>query len=358
MPISASIAKYLIDNMNTAVLLFGENMTLSTMNVASEHLLSVSCRQVKGLRLDLLLPNNENLMEVIGKAMTQGSAITEYEVSIHLPSMQSTVVDCTVSPIAVPGSGNGLIMELINSDSVNRISRKQNLIQQQTTAKESTRAMAHEIKNPLGGIRGAAQLLARELPDERFQEYTQIIINEADRLRNLVDRMMTPHKKLNINKVNIHEVIEYVCSIIEAEAKRPFNLVRDYDPSLPELEADRELLIQALLNVVRNAVQAIPEKGEIVIRTRVQYQASIINRTYNLALCINIQDNGPGIPPEIEESVFFPMITGRAEGSGLGLAIAQSLIQKHGGLIEYHREDDLTNFTILLPLENDHEQPI
>jgi two-component system nitrogen regulation sensor histidine kinase GlnL len=358
MPIPAAVAKTLFDNLNTAVLLFEDDMRLSAMNIASEHLLSVSCRKVKGMTMDTLLPNNKSLRSMAKKALTLGSPITEYEISIHLPSLNSILVDCTISPITTPGNGCGLVMELVSTDSVNRISRKQSLIQQQSTAKESSRAMAHEIKNPLGGIRGAAQLLARELPDDRFREYTQIIINEADRLRNLVDRMMTPHRQLNIEKINIHEVLEYVCSLIEAEARLPFNLVRDYDPSLPELKADREQLIQALLNVIRNAVQAIPTEGEIVIQTRIQYQVSIINHTYNLALRINIQDNGPGIPAEIEDSIFFPMITGRAEGSGLGLSIAQSLIQKHGGLIEYTRDNDLTVFTILLPLDNDHAQQL
>jgi len=218
--------------------------------------------------------------------------------------------------------------------------------------------MAHEIKNPLGGIRGAAQLLEQELTDESLREYTQIIISEADRLRNLVDRMMAPHKQLSLQKINIHEVLEYVCSLIQAEAENPFELTRDYDPSLPEFEADREQLIQALLNVVRNAIQAIPENGEILIQTRIQYQANIVEKTYNQAMKINIQDNGPGIPAEIEDSVFFPMITGRAEGSGLGLSIAQSLIQKHGGLIEYHRRDEVTEFSILLPLERQYEQDL
>lgn len=358
MTVSENIAKYLMDNMNTAVLLFDEDLHLSTMNIASEHLLSLSCRQVIGTHLNDLLPNNKSLQEIIEKSLTQGNTITEYEVSINLPSMTSILVDCSVSPITVPGNGNGLLMELINSDSLNRISRKQNLVLQQTTAKESTRAMAHEIKNPLGGIRGAAQLLEQELSDESLREYTQIIISEADRLRNLVDRMMAPHKQLSLQNVNIHEVLEYVCSLIQAEAENPFELTRDYDPSLPEFEADREQLIQALLNIVRNANQAIPEKGEILIQTRIQYQASIVEKTYHQAMKINIQDNGPGIPPEIEDSVFFPMITGRAEGSGLGLSIAQSLIQKHGGLIEYHRRDEVTEFTILLPLERHYEQDL
>ncbi len=355
MPITNVTAKFLMDNMNTAVLLLDEDLTLSSMNVASEHLLSMSCRQVVGYRLNELLPNNPSLQGVIEKSLTQGGTITEYEVNIHLPNMNSVMVDCSVTPLSKPGEGNGVLMELIDSDSVNRISRKQKLLQQQSTAKESTRAMAHEIKNPLGGIRGAAQLLEQELEDESLREYTQIIISEADRLRNLVDRMMTPHKQSILRKINIHEVLEYVCSLIQAEAKNPFTLTRDYDPSLPELNADREQLIQALLNVARNAVQAIPEQGEILVQTRIEYQPNIVDTTWNLAIKINIQDNGPGIPEDIEDSIFFPMITGRPEGTGLGLSIAQSLIQKHGGLIEYQREDDVTVFSILIPLENHHE---
>lgn len=351
MPISDTIAKYLMDSMSTAILLFDENKEVSTMNIASEHLLSVSCRQVKGMKISELLPNNPSLHQIIEKSVTQGNTITEYEISINLPSMTSITVDCSVSPIQVPNDGNGILMELVNSDSLSRITRKQNLVQQQSTAKESTRSMAHEIKNPLGGIRGAAQLLEQELQNESLREYTQIIINEADRLRNLVDRMMTPHSRVERQNVNIHEILEYVSNLIEAEADKPFELIKDYDPSLPELYADREQLIQAMINILRNAVQAIPDHGNIIVQTRIQYQANIVDKTWNLALKISIQDNGPGIPPEIKDSLFFPMITGRAEGTGLGLSIAQSLIQNHGGLIEYQRKNNLTEFSILLPLD-------
>ncbi|MCG8326008.1 MAG: ATP-binding protein [Thiotrichales bacterium] len=356
MTVSEDTAKYLLDHVSTAVLLFDETLCLSTMNISSEHLLSISCKQAEGIKLEELLPNNLALEEIICKSLTQGSPITEYEITLNLPSLSTILVDCTVAPVPIPGDGDGLLMELTNSDALNRISRKQRLIQQQMTAKESSRAMAHEIKNPLGGIRGAAQLLEQELDDSAVREYTQIIISEADRLRNLVDRMMTPHKQLNLQETNIHEVLEYVCSLVEAEATVGFTLERDYDPSLPAFAADREQLIQALLNVVRNAAQAIPPDGLIVVKTRIEYQVNIIDQPWNLAIKITVQDNGPGIPPEIEDSIFFPMITGRAQGSGLGLSIAQTLIQKHGGLIEYQRNNKLTEFTVLLPLENYHDR--
>ncbi len=351
MPISETVAKYLIDNLNTAVLLFDSACRLETMNVASEHLLSMSCKQVQGTHIKELLPNNPALNEIMNRALEQGNTTTEYEITIHLPSMTTMLVDCSISPLAVPGDGQGLLVEMVSCDSLNRITRKQNLVQQQTTAKESTRAMAHEIKNPLGGIRGAAQLLEQELDDESLHEYTGIIINETDRLRKLVDRMMAPHSKIVLTTFNIHEVLEYVCSLIKADAKKRFEVMRDYDPSLPNVNADREQLIQAFINLARNAVQAIADNGKIIVQTRVRYQANILDTTWKTAMRISILDDGPGIPAEIEDHIFFPMITGRAEGTGLGLSIAQSLIQNHGGLIEYQRTEPWTEFSVLLPME-------
>mgnify|MGYP002621766087 CR=1 FL=1 len=215
--------------------------------------------------------------------------------------------------------------------------------------------MAHEIKNPLGGIRGAAQLLEMELDNEGLYEYTKIIINESDRLRNFIDRMLTSSAQAEKKAMNIHEVLEYVVSVVTAENSHSINIEKDYDPSLPDITADREQIIQALLNLLRNAIQAIDEDGLITLRTRVQRQVTIQNQLNRHVIVIDIIDDGPGIPPEIEAGAFYPMITGRAEGTGLGLSIAQQLVQSHGGLISYERKNDNTYFTILLPTEQRHE---
>ena len=211
--------------------------------------------------------------------------------------------------------------------------------------------MAHEIKNPLGGLRGAAQLLERELDGSELREYTQIIINEADRLRSLVDRMLVPNGKRSLSRVNVHEVLEYVQSLVVAEADARLRVDRDYDPSLPALLADRAQLIQAFLNILRNAVQAAGAGGNVMLRTRIKRNCTIRHQHFKLAVQIDVIDDGPGVAPEIERDMFYPLVTTRTDGMGLGLSIAQSLIQAHDGSIEYERIDGKTCFHVLLPLE-------
>jgi two-component system nitrogen regulation sensor histidine kinase GlnL len=218
------------------------------------------------------------------------------------------------------------------------------------------RGLAHEIKNPLGGLRGAAQLLERELSDPSLKEYTGIIIGEADRLQTLVNRMLGPNTRPQRRSINIHQVVERVRTLAVAEAPPGVTIVRDYDPSIPDFMAEPDQLIQALLNIVRNALQAIGEQGEIILRTRSIRQATIGHHRHKLAARLDIIDNGPGIPPDMMESIFFPMVTGRPDGTGLGLPIAQDLVNQHHGLIECHSEPGKTVFTLLLPIETNHEQ--
>ena len=214
------------------------------------------------------------------------------------------------------------------------------------------RGLAHEIKNPLGGLRGAAQLLEREIDEASLKEYTQIIIGEADRLQNLLNRMLGPNDVPDIQSTNIHTVLERVRELVQAEAGESLQVQQDYDPSLPELQADPELLVQAVLNIVRNAAQALEGKGDITLRTRVKRQFNIGVRKHRLVAVIDIIDNGPGIESDLQEKIFYPMITTRDEGTGLGLSIAQSLISRHQGLIECYSQPGNTVFTILLPLED------
>ena len=211
--------------------------------------------------------------------------------------------------------------------------------------------MAHEIKNPLGGIRGAAQLLEKELDGKELLEYTGIIINECDRLRNFIDRMLTTSTSPVKSDMNIHEILEYVVSVVRAENPHQLNIKKDYDPSIPIIKADREQIIQAVLNLLRNAVQAIVVDGHITLITRIQRQVTIRHKSYRHIIVLDIIDDGPGVPEEIESGAFYPMVTGRAEGTGIGLSIAQQLIQSHGGLINYERKDNKTYFSILLPTE-------
>jgi two-component system nitrogen regulation sensor histidine kinase GlnL len=213
------------------------------------------------------------------------------------------------------------------------------------------RQLAHEIKNPLGGLRGAAQLLDRELQSETLHEYTNVIITEADRLAALVDSMAGPNRPTVKSSINVHELCEHVYHLLRAEARAGVVVDRDYDPSLPSAMLDRNQIIQALLNVARNAMQALGEKaGRVTLRTRALSNVSIGSARHRLVASVQVEDNGPGVPPELRTSIFYPLVTGRANGTGLGLAVAQDLVTRHGGLIEFESEPGRTVFTLLLPL--------
>lgn len=355
MTLNDTNAALLLDNLTTAVLFFDENKELCFINSAGENLLSVSNRKLLGQSPDQMFPNTPLFAEAVDRSYATQYSYVEWGMELDLPSLKTIVVDCVFTPISSEINGSSLIIELVDSHSHRRFTREENLIVQHLTAKESARALAHEVKNPLGGIRGAAQLLQQELQGDLLREYTEIVIQEADRLRSLVDRMLTSDRELKVSDVNIHEVLEYVCSLIKAESDFHFSLERDYDPSLPVLTADRESLIQVFLNVIRNAVQAIETDGEIIVKTRAERKVTIAHVMNRLCLRIDVIDDGQGIPKDIVDSIFYPMITSKPEGTGLGLSIAQSLIQQHGGIIEYNRSRSKTIFTILLPWENQHE---
>ena len=357
MTIRAKTALQMFDNLSTAVMLFDKKLHLTCINNAGEDLLSVSNRRVIGQTPQEIIPHPLTLSEMITRTRNTGHPYTERSLEITLPSTRTITVDCKVTPILKGEKCTEIIVELVDADSQQRVLREENLTFLHDAARESLRGMAHEIKNPLGGIRGAAQLLERELNSGNggLVEYTKIIIQEADRLRDFIDRMLASEQKRNIEEVNIHELLEYVCNLLLAEFKNSFSISRDYDPSLPTLKADRGQVIQAALNVMRNAVQATNDRGNICVRTRILRQITIHKKIHRLVVRVDIIDDGPGIPPEIEKGIFYPMITGRPEGTGLGLSIAQSLINAHGGLIEYERIDDKTVFSIYLPTEQDHE---
>ncbi|MEM7027630.1 MAG: nitrogen regulation protein NR(II) [Pseudomonadota bacterium] len=276
----------------------------------------------------------------------------ERGVVINLNPRQKICVDCIVTPIFGEEHVKEVIVEMTDANAQERLMHEASQKNLQDTARESIQGMAHEIKNPLGGIRGAAQLLESELDDNSLKEYTHIIVNESDRLRKFIDKMLMPTKAATSkSEMNIHEVLEYVVSLVRAENTRPVKISKNYDPSIPAILADKEQLIQAALNLIRNAIQAIAENGSIELRTRVRRKVTINNQLNRHVVVLEIIDDGPGIPKDIEESAFYPMITGRAEGSGLGLTIAQQLVQSHNGMISYERENDKTYFTILLPVE-------
>ena len=297
------------------------------------------------------LPGASRFAETIEKSLVFRQPYMEWDMDLVLPTSKSLIVDCMMSPWFEDDDCQEIIVEIVDAHSNARVLREESLTQVHDAARLSLQGMAHEIKNPLGGLRGAAQLLEQELNGNELTEYTQIIINEADRLCELVDRMITPSTKQYSADVNIHEVLEYVVNLVEAEAPNLLDIVRDYDPSLPLMNVDREQLIQAFLNIIRNAVQAIDEDGQITMRSRIIRRTTIRQHYYKIAVCVEIIDDGPGVPLEIEDGVFYPMVTGRAEGTGLGLSIAQSLLQTHAGIIEYERDDDKSVFRVLLPIQ-------
>jgi two-component system nitrogen regulation sensor histidine kinase GlnL len=252
--------------------------------------------------------------------------------------------------------GELILVELIEIEQQARLDREARSLDQARVTKELIRNLAHEIKNPLGGIRGAAQLLELELDNKQLTEYTQVIIHEADRLQALVDRLLAPHRRPHVvADVNIHEVLERVRSLILAEFPKGLVVVRDYDASLPEFRGDREQLIQAVLNIAHNAAQALSVRRQagdahIVLRTRAARQTTIGKQRYRLALELHIEDNGPGVPVELRDRIFFPLVSGREGGSGLGLTLAQDFVQQHHGVIECESEPGRTLFRILIPL--------
>ena len=347
-------AGLILNQLATAVLLLDTRLRVVEANSAAESLCGMSVAKLRHLGLARLFPEHEAFQRAVASAVDEYGAFTERDLHLSRPNRESLRVDCTVSSsLGTDGRVQWVVLELTSTERQQRIQAEETKLVQNQISTALMQGLAHEVKNPLGGIRGAAQLLERELRESHQREYTQIIIGEADRLRSLVDRMLGPRGQLMPSQFSIHEVLEHVRQVVEIEGRPTVTLVRDYDPSLPELYADRDFLIQALLNLVRNAVQALKGRsGTITLRTRAQRQFTIGNVLHRLVLRVDVIDDGPGVPPALSESLFFPMVSGRADGSGLGLPIAQSLINRQGGLIDFTSTPGNTVFTVWLPFRN------
>lgn len=335
----------LLEALNTAVVLLDSELGVRCLNPAAENLFEVSKRQVIDAYWPEVIKADPDCVKRIEAALDSGNPHMVREQELWTTSGHHITVDCSVTPIG----GDELVLEFVQIDHHLRISREEHLVVQQQSARELLRGLAHEIKNPLGGLRGAAQLLERELVQPEQKEYTQVIIGEADRLRNLVNRMLGPNSVPDMQSVNIHEVLERVRNLVNAEAYAGLTIKRQYDPSIPEFMADSEMLVQAFLNILRNAAQS--GASRITLHTTAQRQFSIWNTRHKLVIRIDVTDNGPGIPADLQERIFYPMVSGRAKGTGLGLSIAQSLINQHQGVIECQSEPAETVFTVFLPLE-------
>ncbi|MEQ1667268.1 MAG: nitrogen regulation protein NR(II) [Sulfuriferula sp.] len=330
----------------TAVIALDEHRHVLYINPAAENLLALSAVQTQGLPLSHVFHQPTQIDLALDYAIAHNASFTEHELTIQIDD-RSVQVSATFTP--VESTVVAFMLELHAMDQQLKISRDEHMLLQQQANRELVRNLAHEIKNPLGGIRGAAQLLEYELSSET-REYTQVIIQESDRLQSLMDRLLTPHRLPQIKALNIHEVLERVRSVTLAETPKGLHIQRDYDTSIPDIVGDREQLIQVVLNVVRNAVQALHGQGEIRLRTRIARQATLAMKRYPLAAQIQIIDNGPGIPDAIRDRIFFPLVSAREGGSGLGLTLAQTFIHQHHGTIEVTSEPGRTCFTLLLPL--------
>ena len=347
----------LLDQIPNAIVIFkADSQQLVYVNPAAESALDLSRKSLEGHNFQDLFGDNLQLREMIqevksGKATAQRQELLLHSLpgSIHQETIPAHVV------IALMDDSDLMLMEWFPIDQQLRTERDERVTQQVEANKELMRNLAHEIKNPLGGIRGAAQLLEFELPEKGLREYTQVIIKESDRLQTLVDRLLAPHRKAHaMEYFNVHEALERVRSLVLAEFPKGLKIVRNYDTSLPDILGDREQLIQAVLNIAHNAAQALTDEieagvAQIELRTRVARSVTIAKHRYKLAMDLDVIDNGPGIPPDIRERIFFPLVSGREGGSGLGLTLAQTFVQQHQGSIACDSKPGCTHFHIQIP---------
>lgn len=351
-PLSHFDSADLLDALSTGIVVLDRQLCTIYANVASQDLLAFSMNQTRGRPFGDICESGE-LLALLRRALETGEGFADREllVSPKATPREPRVLDVTITPTEGGVTGTHLLLELADAAQRQRISRESDLRARFHSNRMMLRQLAHEIKNPLGGLRGAAQLLDRELLDVSLKEYTGVIINEADRLTMLVDSMNGPVRPQRRSLVNVHELCEHVRHLVRGEAPDGVTIDRDYDPSLPSAMLDRDHLVQALLNVARNALQAVGERGLITLRTRALSNVNVAGRKHRLAASVQVQDDGPGVPEELRASIFYPLVTGRANGTGLGLAVAQDLVMRHGGLIEFTSEPGCTVFTLQVPLE-------
>ncbi len=339
-----------LEHLATAVVLLDDRGHVAYLNPSAETLFGLSSKNLLGHPLQHAFTHAEQLMFAVQQAISNQATYIEHDLTLGTHAAGRLHLLCTVTPLH--GSHAHLLLEFHPIGRPLKLAREEQMLDQTQANRLLLRNLAHEIKNPLGGIRGAAQLLEQELEKPALREYTQVVIQEADRLRSLMDKWLVPQPHAqNWGELNIHEVLERVRSLVLAELPEGLVIKRDYDTSLPDLHGDKELLIQAVLNVVRNAAQAMERKGVITLRTRISRQVTLMKKRHRLAVAVQIIDNGPGIPVHLHDKVFYPLVSGRPEGHGLGLTLAQDFVGRHEGAIEFESEPGHTCFTITLPLQ-------
>ncbi len=346
----------LLDALVTSVLLLEGDLRVGYLNAAAQTLLGLGPNQALGRRITELTRGAETLLPLFERARKGGEGVVQRELAWPAPGGVDRILDCAVTQVTLGGDELRLLLEIEDITQHRRLTRENALLAQLGGSRLMVRQLAHEIKNPLGGLRGAAQLLERELLDPSLREYTRVIISEADRLTHLLDSMLGPGRPPAKQLLNVHELLERVYHLLRSEAAEGVVVERDYDPSLPPLTVDPNHIIQAMLNLGRNALQALSggnvHAPRLILRTRAATHVSVGGtQRHRLVASIQFEDNGPGVLPEIRDTIFYPLVSGRADGTGLGLGIAQDLVSRHGGLIEFDSAPGRTIFVISLPMD-------
>ena len=351
---ASSLGVELLDTLVTAVFLLDPELRVLYLNAAAQTLVGLGANQALGRRITELARGAESLLPLFDHAIGATDGVVHRELSLPGSGGADRVLDCTVTQATI-GAHGALLVEIEDITRHRRQTRENALLAQLGGSRLMVRQLAHEIKNPLGGVRGAAQLLEKQLADHELREYIQVIISETDRLTTLLDSMLGPGRPPAKRTINVHEMLERVYQLLRSEAPPWVVIDRDYDPSLPLITVDPDHIIQAMLNLGRNALQALAAGAAVpprlVLRTRAALGASLGAVRHRLVAQVQFEDNGPGVPDAIRDTIFYPLVSGRAEGSGLGLGIAQDLVTRHAGLIEFDSVPGRTVFTISLPME-------
>jgi two-component system nitrogen regulation sensor histidine kinase GlnL len=344
----------LLDELVTSVFVLDADLRVRYLNAAAEVLFGVSASHALGRPLQELASGAEKLLPLFNLVLAGVDSVAQREIALPGAGGIERVLDCTVARVASAQQASRLIVEIKDVTQHRRLTRENALLAQLGGSRLMVRQLAHEIKNPLGGLRGAAQLLQRELADKELHEYTRVIINEADRLTSLLDSMLGPGHPPSMRRVSVHELLEHVYQLLRSEAPAGVLIERDYDPSLPPITVDPDHIIQAMLNLGRNALQALGGAAadpRLILRTRVALHTSLVATRARPVASVQFEDNGPGVPADIRDTLFYPLVSGRTDGTGLGLGIAQDLVSRHAGLIEFDSAPGRTVFTISLPME-------
>jgi two-component system nitrogen regulation sensor histidine kinase GlnL len=354
-PLSQKVKMLMADNfmptfehLATAIILLEGESHIAYLNPAAENLFALSSKSLIGHSVQHVFTHTEQLAAAMRHALINNASYIEHDLMLGIPPHGKLHLRCTATPLQL---NKHLLLEFHTIDRPLKLAREAQMLDQTQANRLLLRNLAHEIKNPLGGIRGAAQLLEHELEKPSLREYTQVVIQETDRLVSLMEKLLTPQHQPNVTLLNIHEVLERVRSLVLAEFPENLSIQRDYDISLPVLMGDKEQLIQTILNLVRNAVQAMQGQGKIVLRTRISRQVTLMKKRHRLAVMVQVIDDGPGVPLHLYDKIFYPLVSGRDNGHGLGLSLAQDFVSQHEGSIEFDSEPGRTCFTVMLPLQ-------